>query len=70
MLTDQFNKVGFKYGVRQQQDDGDGFDFTEAMFIIDEYGKLKFSSLLQDVNDMSVKKTIDELLAYRNGNQF
>lgn len=72
LLTDQFNQVGHKYAVQREEDN----DFIEAMYIINEYGKLKYSSLVNEQNnvseqnDMSVKKAINELLIIRNVNQW
>ena len=43
LMTDQFNTVGQQYGVKKE---GDEDDFIEAMFIVNEYGKLKYSSLV------------------------
>ena len=55
ILSDQIQFVGNKFGVLE---DNLSDNFDEGWFIIDEYGKIVFSSQAEDCDDMSADKVI------------
>lgn len=67
LLSDQIQFVGKKYGVL---DSADPDNFVSAFFIVDELGKLRYSSVLAGTEDMSANKVITEILAIKEGNGF